>query len=121
MSYVFSMVEDDRYENDVDVTISIDESIIRLTMATNKTQYYVVKPSELRKLYKFLQENQDLLVEPEVEEKNIPVTYATIKNTVGWSKFCDVTENNCYAINEFGDFDLNEIFYITQSQFKELW
>lgn len=55
-----------------------------------------------------------------VEEKTIPITYGLIKATCGWSRFCDVTEGNHYAINEWGEFEIGEIFYITESQAKQL-
>lgn len=58
--------------------------------------------------------------EEKVEEKEIPITYGLIKATCGWSRFCDVTGGNHYAINEFGDYEANEVFYITESQAKQL-
>jgi hypothetical protein len=59
-------------------------------------------------------------VEPEEEEKEIPITYGLIKATCGWSKWCDVTNGNHYAINEFGDYEDREVFYITETQAKQL-
>lgn len=58
--------------------------------------------------------------EEKIEEKEIPITYGLIKATCGWSKFCDVTDNNHYAIKEWGDYKDNEVFYITESQAKQL-
>lgn len=58
--------------------------------------------------------------EEKVEEKEIPITYGFIKATCGWSRFCDVTGGNHYAINEWGDFQDREVFYITESQAKQL-
>lgn len=54
------------------------------------------------------------------EEKEIPITYGLIKASCGWSKFAETTDRNVYAINEFGDYEVNEIFYITESQAKQL-
>lgn len=54
------------------------------------------------------------------EEKEIPITYGLIKATCGWSRFCDITGGNHYAVNEFGDYEANEVFYITESQAKQL-
>jgi|GEM_PF-6276154 len=54
------------------------------------------------------------------EEKEIPITYGLIKATCGWSKFAEKTNRNVYAINEFGDYEANEVFYITESQAKQL-
>lgn len=54
------------------------------------------------------------------EEKEILITYGLIKATCGWSKFCDVTDGNHYAINEFGGYEDREVFYITESQAKQL-
>jgi hypothetical protein len=58
--------------------------------------------------------------EEKEEEKTIPITYGLIKATCGWSKWCDVTGGNHYTINEWGDYPLNEVFYITESEAKEL-
>lgn len=55
-----------------------------------------------------------------IEEKEIPITYGLIKATCGWGKWCDVTGGNHYTINEFGDYPLNEVFYITETQAKQL-
>lgn len=58
---------------------------------------------------------------PKIEEgKEIPITYGLIKATCGWSEFAEVTNRNVYAINEFGDYEANEVFYITESQAKQL-
>lgn len=59
-------------------------------------------------------------VEPEEEEKEIPITYGLIKVTCGWSEFAEKTNRNVYAINEFGDYEANEVFYITENQAKQL-
>lgn len=58
-------------------------------------------------------------IEPE-KEKEIPITYGLVKATCGWSKFAEKTNKNVYAIKKFGDYALNEVFYITESQAKEL-
>jgi len=58
--------------------------------------------------------------EEKVEEKEIPITYGFIKATCGWSKFAEVTNRNVYVINEWGDYEANEVFYITESQAKKL-
>lgn len=58
-------------------------------------------------------------VEPE-EEKTIPITYGLIKATCGWSEFAETTGRNVYAVNEWGDYPDNEVFYITESQAKQL-
>ena len=55
------------------------------------------------------------------EEETITVTYSMIRNTCGWSKFCDVANYNHYAINEFGHYDDNHTFEITRTQFNKLW
>lgn len=53
-------------------------------------------------------------------EDTIPISYALIKRTVGWSAFCDVTGSNHYAVNEWGDYPDNELFHIKESHAKEL-
>lgn len=62
---------------------------------------------------------ESLKQEPQ-EEKTIPITYGLIKATCGWSKWCDITGGNHYAINEWGDYPANEVFYITEAQAKKL-
>lgn len=57
---------------------------------------------------------------PKVEENEIPITYGFIKATCGWSRFAEQTDRNVYAISEFGDYQSNEVFYITESQAKQL-
>ena len=59
-------------------------------------------------------------LKPQPTEKTIPITYGLIKATCGWSKWCDVTDGNHYAINEWGEFEPGETFYITESQAKQL-
>ena len=54
------------------------------------------------------------------EEKEIPITYGLIKATCGWSEFAEKTNRNVYTINEFGDYEDREVFYITESQAKQL-
>jgi len=58
---------------------------------------------------------------PKVEEEIVPITYGTIKNTCGWSKWCDVTNGNHYVINEWGEYPIDTIFYCTKSQFQKLF
>jgi len=57
----------------------------------------------------------------EIVEEKIPITYGTIKNTCGWSKWCDITNGNHYAINEWGDFEDSYIFHCTKLQFQKLF
>ena len=54
------------------------------------------------------------------EQQEIPITYATIQRRIGWSRFAEETNRNVYAINEFGDYDANHLFYITEEQAKKL-
>lgn len=53
-------------------------------------------------------------------EETVSITYSLIKNTCGWSKFCDVTDHNHYAINEFGHPNDNQIYEIKLSHAKKL-
>lgn len=57
---------------------------------------------------------------PKEEEEEIPITYGLIKATCGWYDFAEVTNRNVYTVKEFGDFKANEVFYITESQAKQL-
>lgn len=54
------------------------------------------------------------------EEENIPILFYTIKNKIGWGKWCDVTGGNHYALNEGYSPSDNEVFYCTESQAKKL-
>jgi hypothetical protein len=60
-----------------------------------------------------------VLDEKKEEEKTVPITLAIIKAICGWSKFCDVTGGNHYALKEFGISD-REIFDVKESHAKEL-
>lgn len=55
-------------------------------------------------------------IEDEEEPKNVPVLYYTIKNSIGWSRWCDVTGGNHYALKEGYNPKDNEVFYCTPSQ-----
>lgn len=57
---------------------------------------------------------------PIEEEKDVPVLFYTIKNKIGWSKWCDVVGGNHYAINEGYNPNDREVFYCTNSQAEEL-
>ena len=57
----------------------------------------------------------------EIVEELIPITYSTIKNTCGWTKWCDVTNGEYWSIREFGEYDNNHILYCTKSQFQKLF
>jgi len=54
------------------------------------------------------------------ERETIPITYATIKRKIGWSKFAEMTNRNVYAINEGVDFEDREMFYISEEQANSL-
>lgn len=55
----------------------------------------------------------------EVVEETIPITYGLIKNTCGWSRYCDVTGDNHYAVKEY-DIGDKEVFDVKVSHAKEL-
>lgn len=59
-------------------------------------------------------------LEKTVEEPMLKIYYVWIKYNCGWSKFCDITGGNHYAINEFGEFDDNDSFDISLSQAERL-
>jgi len=75
---------------------------------------------EGRRWGKLVNKLQDFKFGEKKQLKTIPITYGLIKATCGWSKWCDVTDGNHYAINEWGDYPDNEVFYITESQAKQL-
>lgn len=67
---------------------------------------------------KLVNKLQDFKFDEKIEE--IPITYGLIKATCGWSKFAEVCDKNVYVVKEFGDYEDREVFYITESQAKQL-
>lgn len=62
------------------------------------------------------------IIEKETQiEERITVTYSLIKATVGWSRFCDITGRNPWAINEFGEPSPRETFDILKTEYNQLW
>lgn len=61
-------------------------------------------------------------IEEETEQKEVPITYGLIKNTVGWAKFAEVTgkRKNIHAIKAWGDYPDHKIFSITEEQAEKL-
>jgi hypothetical protein len=53
------------------------------------------------------------------EEETIPITLGLIKNTCGWSEYCDVTGGNHYMLKEWNVED-TEIFHVKKSHAKQL-
>ena len=82
----------------------------------NNPEYGDCIIDEISRLFSF---PTTIEVEPD-EEKEIPITYGLIKASCGWSEFAEKTNRNVYAINEFGDYEANEVFYITENQAKQL-
>lgn len=122
MSHVeLNVTQKNIYQEGAEVFLSTCDNSFELTISTDDdVKGYKVSRSEMKKLYKFLEANQELFVEPEVEEEEIPVTYGMIRNTIGWSRFCEVT-GNTHDILDLYDFNPEDIFHITKSQFNELW
>ncbi len=61
----------------------------------------------------------DYLENIESKEEEVPVTLATIKNTCGWKKYCDITGANHYMLNEW-DVSDREILNVKLSHAKLL-
>jgi hypothetical protein len=55
----------------------------------------------------------------EVEEDTIPITLGHIRNTCGWSRYCDITGSNHYMLKEFSVSD-REIFDVKKSDAEKL-
>ncbi len=53
------------------------------------------------------------------EEKTIPITLWQIKATCGWSKYCDITGGNHYALKEWSVSD-SEVYNVKESHAKQL-
>lgn len=99
----------------------------------NRATEYTEKHEELRDiLAKYGEEFGDCILDeicelfeyeltpaPE-EEKDVPVLFYTIKNKIGWSKWCDITDGNHWALNEGYSPRDNEVFYCTKSQAEKL-
>tara|TARA_R110000772_G_scaffold78161_1_gene167715 strand:+ start:743 stop:1075 length:333 start_codon:yes stop_codon:yes gene_type:complete len=62
----------------------------------------------------------NLYEEQKEQPKDVPVLYYTIKNTIGWSRWCDVTGGNHYALNEGYYPSDREVLYCTKDQAKDL-
>lgn len=56
----------------------------------------------------------------EVKEKTIKIPYSWIKYNCGWSKYCDITGSNHYAIKEYGEPDEDEYYEVTLTEAKQL-
>jgi hypothetical protein len=53
-------------------------------------------------------------------ELTIPITYALIKHSVGWKRFCEVTGYNHYNIKEYGEPEPSRLYDVTETEAKEL-
>lgn len=103
-------------------TKTYTEEDLRLAFRTGATEY----STSFTNLHSFLKNGREedkyiesLNPQPK-EEKNIPITFFQIKNNIGWSKWCDVTGGNHYALNEGYSPSDSEVFYCTRSQAIEL-
>ena len=57
---------------------------------------------------------------PKTEENKIPMTYGFLRSRISWEKFCDITGIDYYAKKEGYEIKDDEIFYLTESQIKDL-
>ena len=55
------------------------------------------------------------------EENKIPMTYGFLRSRISWEKFCDITGIDYYAKKEGYTIEDDEIFYLTESQVKDLF
>ena len=58
---------------------------------------------------------------PKTEENKIPITYGFLRSKISWEKFCDITGIDYYAKKEGYIIEDPEIFYLTESQVKDLF
>ena len=58
---------------------------------------------------------------PKTEENKIPMTYGFLRSRISWEKFCDITGIDYYAKKEGYTIEDDEIFYLTESQVKDLF
>lgn len=72
------------------------------------------------KVTKWRKSVKDVIEKALEEEKTIPVTYGIIKARVGWSRFCDVTGGNHYAINDHGEPNDRQLYEVTLKHAKKL-
>ena len=54
------------------------------------------------------------------EEDKIPMTYGFLRSRIGWETFCDITGIDYYAKRGGYEIKDDEIFYLTESQVKDL-
>ena len=57
---------------------------------------------------------------PKTEENKIPMTYGFLRSRIGWEAFCDITGIDYYAKREGYEIKDDEVFYLTESQVKDL-
>lgn len=97
--------------------VSQYEEVIELIKKREQIEKEIMTIDEIALVEYELQKLQlDEVIE---EEKTIPVTIATIKNTCGWSKYCDITDANHYMLKEWNVAD-SEIREVKLSHAKEL-
>lgn len=95
-----------------------------MTKLTLKLEKYTNEQlSELQKVLSEIDNEKALIIknylESTEEEEEVPITLYTIKNTCGWSKFCDITGANHYMLKEWTVPD-KEIFYVKKSHAEKL-
>lgn len=57
---------------------------------------------------------------PKPEEEELSFPWWLVKEKCGWSRWCDVTEDNHYALNERGEPERDQLFHCTESQARKL-
>ena len=62
---------------------------------------------------------QDVINITKKNDEKIPITFAQIKHTCGWSEFAELTNRNVYAQKEFG-FSDREIFDVSLEDARSL-
>jgi len=60
------------------------------------------------------------LKETVVEEGKISFTYSFLRRKLDWEQFCELTGVDYYALNNGFEIEDSEIFYITETQAKQL-
>lgn len=109
------MIKLDSYQYDIDNCFTIEE------FRNFLDQYGQRGATHLQLSYQDYGDPIVNIFEKQVEEeRDVPVLFYTIKNKIGWSKWCDIVGGNHYALNEGYSPDDNEVFYCTKSQAEEL-
>lgn len=72
-------------------------------------------------LWQYLSKEKREAIDQEIRDREcVPITYFQIKEGPGWSRYCDVTGGNHYALNEGFEPKDSEVFRIQRKHARKL-